>query len=314
MEKTFSKEKTNKNVSINNISVFDLDPRNNSLKTSIKFDSRNEIDSYYSKINDQLKLFGYSLESRGSIQTVADILDRLSQSNKFNKTIFFHILEFAAIDPDSNILLSDFFRSFFNAYESMKSNRDRISEQLIHNSQIKEVNNNKKLQIQNTETIFENGLTNNSIIKISILNLEFINDNDKIPNIKDIILEFTIFNKSQMISMEQEARKTDFAINSLNSIDKPLRIFLNHEGNSIFVEKFNIRDLLETPYIYKLVYQGVSCEIKLLWINSKVNYYNKKMISLDEKIAEDNENMIILNNCIYQIEGKKFISSFIYYF
>jgi hypothetical protein len=304
MEKIISLTNANKQALKNNSSI-ELTEKYNSKKNLLKIELYDDIDieKYLFNVNNELKSLGYSLESRGYIQTIVNILDKLVHPLKFNKTIFFHVLEFAGIDPDSNILLSDFFRSFFQVYGSMKKNKDRISLDIIHRTHKKEVTNNKKLQIQNTETVLENGLTNHSVIKINVLKIIPSLEDYKIINPNEIKLEFGVSKKSKIIDLKDIPSKFIIEINSTQMIEQPLKIFLLQEGNSVFIDRFNIRDLLDTPFIYKFTYNGLSYETKFVWINSKVNYYNYKINSLDEKIDEDKENIIILNNCINHIEG-----------
>lgn len=68
-----------------------------------------DIDKYMSIVEVELKKLGYSLENRAFIANIINILDKLIDPKKFNKTIFFHILDFANLNRDSPILILDFF-------------------------------------------------------------------------------------------------------------------------------------------------------------------------------------------------------------
>ncbi len=89
-----------------------------------------DIENCMKNVNKELGLLGYSLESRVYIANIINIMDKLASPMKFNKTLFFHILEYANIDKENNILLNEFFQSFFTVYESMKRNRKLLSDEI----------------------------------------------------------------------------------------------------------------------------------------------------------------------------------------
>ncbi len=82
--------------------------------------------------------------------------------------IFDHTIEFGNLPKDEPIILRDYFKLYAVVYETMKLNRVEIAKQCgeikLRNEQIK----NKLIKHQKTEKIFENGLTNNSKLKITI--------------------------------------------------------------------------------------------------------------------------------------------------
>jgi hypothetical protein len=269
-----------------------------------------DIDKYMNLVEVELKKQELSLENRAFIANIITILDKLIAPEKFNKTIFFHILDFAKLNRDSPILILDFFKSFFTAYESMKKNRERFAQMIIADSQSKENYRNKYFKLQREEKLLQNGLTSNSYIKVKLLNVT-IDQNDFI-NYKNhkghkFLLRFKYGDEAQNLSTDILNKIIKFKLTSLEQIEAPLRIFLDYDGVEIYVGKINIRDCLESQMTYKFSHQAIIFEISFIWINSKVNYYNKLTTEYESKIEEKKENVHILNNCITHIEGMIFI-------
>jgi hypothetical protein len=265
-----------------------------------------DIDKYMSIVETELKSLGYSLDNRAFISNIITILDKLIEPKKFNKTIFFHILDYANLNPDSLILLLDFFRSFFVVYESMKKNKTEIVLQI--NKFQEELNEfrNKLFEIQKEEKILENGLTNNSVLKITAVNINIDYLSQKNPQMENSLkLKFVFGNLSQEIDSSTLNRKISFNINSLSQLDEILRVFLIINGNELFVDKVNLRDILDTPSIRKYVHDNVQFELNMIWINSKINYYNKEITILEGSIDECKESHDVLINSIIYIEGKR---------
>jgi len=181
----------------------------------------------------------------------------------------------------------------------MKRNRERLLQEISIYTSKKENILNKKLKMQKDEIVLSNGLTNNSVLKIHTMIVE---ENIE-PDIKleDLRLEFKIGSLSNSpVGLNQ---KIIMRIDSSQLIESPFRIFLIHNNNSIFIDRFQIRSFMEEPYSYSFTYKGINFNIILVWIISKVNYYTKKIVKQDTKIGEAHDNINILNNCISHIEG-----------
>jgi hypothetical protein len=264
-----------------------------------------EVDKYMSIVETELKALGYTLDNRAFISNIITILDKLVEPKKFNKTIFFHILEYANLNQDSLILLLDFFRSFFNVYESMKKNKSEIVIEITKCQEELNVFRTKMITLQKEEKILENGLTSNSLLKITAKNITIdylAGKNNQLEN--SIKLKFYYDDYEQEIDSSTLNRKVTFNINSFNQLNENLRIFLVIGQKEIFVEKISPRDILDTPLHKKYDYENIQFELIMIWINSKINYYNKQIAELETKIAENKESVDVLNNSIMHIEGK----------
>ena len=261
-----------------------------------------DIDKYLPLVEAELKKWNYSLDNRAYVDVIVGILDKLVEPQKFNKTIFFHILDYADINRDSPILLLDFFRSFFTVYESMKRNRELFALQMNRNTEKIEVLKNAVKMNQNREVILENGLTNNSVVKIkNLTNLPLDN-----PNLDHkFVFKFGEFTKSLLLQSPE--KKVTFSVNSLDILEQPVRLFLEQNGSQIYIDKVNVRDTLDTHSLIEFSHNGVSYKLNLIWINSKVNHYNKKITQLEQNIDDLKENINVLNNCIIHIEGNNLV-------
>jgi len=263
-----------------------------------------EIDKYMSIVETELKALGYTLDNRAFITNIITILDKLIEPQKFNKTIFFHILDYANLNHDSLILLLDFFRSFFTVYESMKKNKSEIVVQINKCQEEISLFRAKLLASMKEEKILENGLTNNSFLKINVAN---INNDYLIANnstVEDSIkLKFLFGNLTQEIDSSTLNRKIQFSINSLNQLEESLRIYLVVSEKEIFVEKINPKDILDNQNTMKFSYENIQFELNIIWMNSKVNYLNNEISNSETKIAKYKESVDVLNNSISHIEG-----------
>ena len=66
-----------------------------------------DVDYYLSYISSVLEKNSYSLNSRMFMDNLINILDSLNKIDKFNRSIFTHIMEFGHHQRDSIILLYD---------------------------------------------------------------------------------------------------------------------------------------------------------------------------------------------------------------
>lgn len=81
---------------------------------------------------------------------------------------FEHIVEFGNFTADKPILLRDFFKVFFVVYETMKLNRIELSRDCRTIRDSADLVKEKLNKHYKTEKVFENGLTNNSKLKIIV--------------------------------------------------------------------------------------------------------------------------------------------------
>lgn len=284
---------------------FTFPTRNNTSSNMMIYDDI-DIDKYMSIVEVELKKLGYSLENRAFIANIINILDKLIDPKKFNKTIFFHILDFANLNRDSPILILDFFRSFFTVYESMKKNREKFAEEILNSTGKIQTTKNKILKFQTEEKVLENGLTNYSSVKIQLLISKvetFALNNAPVNNTKPTLyIKFKVGAQIKNIDINSLKRKTSFNVDSMDFIENPLKIYMEVNGREHYIEKINIRDILDQEYFYKFSHQGMTFDLGFLWINSRVNYYNKLVTRLEARIEENKENINVLNNCISHIE------------
>lgn len=313
MEKFGSGNNESFNKSRYSSNSFTFPTRNNTSSNMMIYDDV-DIDKYMSIVEVELKKIGYSLENRAFIANIINILDKLIDPKKFNKTIFFHILDFANLNRDSPILILDFFRSFFTVYESMKKNREKFAEEILNSTGKIQTTKNKILKFQTEEKVLENGLTNYSSVKIELLISKvetFALNNAPVNNTKPTLyIKFKVGSQIKIIDINSLKRKTSFNVDSMDFIENPLKIYMEINGREHYIEKINIRDILDQEYFYKFSHQGMTFDLGFLWINSRVNYYNKLVTRLEAKIEENKENINVLNNCISHIEEtfKKYFS------
>ena len=165
----------------------------------------------------------------------------------------------------------------------------------------------KILRFLREEKYQQDGLTNNSSIRVKLINL--VVDQNDFLNYKNhkghvIKLKFKFGEEAQDLEIDYINKKTRFKLNSMEQIEQPIRIFLDYDGTEIYVGKINVRDTLDQQLSYKFSHQAMIFEVGFLWINSRVQYYNRQSAVFDAKVEDNKENVHILNNCITHIEGK----------
>jgi hypothetical protein len=274
-----------------------------------------DVDRYMSLVSSELQKLGYSLDKRAFIANIITILDKLIEPKKFNKTIFFHILDYANLNRESLILLLDFFRSFFIVYESMKRNKTRLVGEINEFKRKIDTLKNKALVQKSTEKILENGLTNNSRIKVKAVNINidyFSNQNEKNislnnVNVSSAKLKFTFGNYTQEIDSSTLNRKIVFDLTDMSQLDNPLRIYLINRNQEIFVDKISVREILEVSCERRYCFENVAFDLNLVWVNSKVNFYNKEIARIEAMLSENKESVDVLINSIGHIEGTRLL-------
>jgi hypothetical protein len=276
------------------------EPKNNSIVIFEDVD----VDRYMSSVENELKKFDCSLDKRAFIENIVNILDKLIQPKKFNKTIFFHILNFANLNTDSPILFLDFFRSFFTVYESMKKNREMFAEQVLQiNSEIEKAKADY-IKFKSDEVVLENGLTNLSTLEIiQIDNKTKQNDKNKLG------VNFT--NKGKVIFKYGNFSQTFFMNNNkiieykvTNPSERNVKIFLVQDDRENYIDSVNINDCMNNRIKYNFTQDKEYYEFEFLWMESKVTYTNKRILELEEKAEENKHNITLLTNCINHIDGK----------
>lgn len=75
-------------------------------------------------------------------------------------------------------------------------------------------------------------------------------------------------------------------------------------GQEVILEEINLKEMLDRKIIKRFSFQGTIVEVSLIWVNSKVNYYNKEITKVEGEVNMQKEGINILNNCITHIEGK----------
>jgi hypothetical protein len=158
---------------------------------------------------------------------------------------------------------------------------------------------NKILKIQTEEKVMENGLTNNSKIKIRQIS----SDTDNTSYEGNINIKFKFGDKTEVMNCVANNNKINFKLDSLDMLESSLKVFILQGTNEIYIDKVKVRDILDRKFYLKFTHQSKAFNISFIWINSKIIYYNKEVTVLDNKILEDKESINVLNNSIQHIEG-----------
>ena len=283
-------DNTNNNNNINiNINNYHSNSNNNNITIP-------ESESYMNLIENELSKYGHTLNDSLFISQIIIILDKLSEPNTFNKTLFNHILDFSKFDITQPIKLLTFFKSYFQVYNTMKINRDKIAYENIQLSNEVENTKTQILQYQSNEIIREDGTTNNSYINIIFKGINTDEDKSGI-RIKDIHLNFN----DQKISFDITSPylNKEIKIYSMNELDKNLELYIKTDLEDKLVDSINPKSLLENQITRNYKY----FEMSFLWINSLVNYLNKKIIKIEYAIKNSKDNISVLNTSINQMES-----------
>ncbi len=255
-----------------------------------------ESESYMNLIENELQKYGHKLNDSLFISQIIIILDQLSEPNSFNKTLFNHIIDFSKFDVNQPIKLLDFFKSYFQVYNTMKENRDKIA---YENIQLMKEIEKTKIEInqnQINEIIREDGTTNNSKINFTFKGINSNEDKSGIRikeihvNYGDTKLSFDICNPYSLKEVK---------IYSMTQLENNIQVYIKTDLEDKLIDTINPKTLLENQLTRNYKY----FEMSYLWINSLVNYLNRKIIKIEYVINTSKDNISMLNTSINQMEN-----------
>ncbi len=288
--------KNNDNVNKNPFNNYINNSNNNILNSLNQSNNTPESESYMNLVENELIKYGHTLKDSLFISQIIIILDKLSEPNTFNKTLFTHILNFSEFDTSQPINLLNFFKAYFQVYNTMKENRDKLAFESIQLT--KEVDNTKNqiLQYQANEIIREDGTTNNSSLNIIFKGMN--NNEDKSGiRIKEIHLNFN--DQKIPFDVTNPYITKEIKIYSMNELEKNIEIYIKTDLEDKLVDTINPKSLLENNLIRNYKY----FEMSFLWINSLVSYLNKKINKIEYAINLSKNNIAVLNTSINQMES-----------
>ena len=164
---------------------------------STEFSLDNSFAKLGSKLNKALEEIHVNLDQNLYLDQIFTMLDSLNDGETFNRVLLLHIIEFGKLSKEDPIELKEFFITYFNVYDSMKSNRINLTNQLI---EVKKSSENIKIKLNKNknEILLENGLTSNSCLKFILKNLSFQNISYERDKYKLVI---ETMNKSESITI-----------------------------------------------------------------------------------------------------------------
>ena len=180
----------------------------------------------------------------------------------------------------------------------MKESRDKLALENINENKIIEQNKLNIIQLNNTEFINEDGLSNNSklefIFKILKSDFNNININKTIKNI------YIVFGNEKIIfDINQPFIKKTLLIKNMQQLENLLFIYIKSNNEDKLIDTINPKNLLENPTTKNFDF----FEISFLWINSMINYLQKKTNLLEKNIQYSKDNISLLNTSINQLEN-----------
>lgn len=282
-----------------------------------------DIQNYLNGIKSDLQKVKLDLDSRILIDKLAEALDELCSQNKntnsssFNRIMLQHVLDFKNLNREADvpILVSEFFNSYFLCYESMRKNKEMHGKNCLNltekiSSYKVEVNKEKE-----TETLFDNGQTSNSKLKIEVKDIQIFQDLsetnlEKVFKGKSIILEYDEDSdlkgetpKGDKFVLKEILLNADALHNSyqigVSDINKSISIVLCSQKELIKLDDFYPRDYMDTV-VEKVVNVPSIGEITfdIAYINSKVMFISKIII---EHEKEYEYNHVIFDELDYSI-------------
>lgn len=139
-------------------------------------DSNDSFIKNIEEIKVQLKEMKSTLDQHLFLDQIIPLLNQLNDGEQFNRVLLMHILDFGSINKEEPINLNEFFKVYFNVYDSMKANRTTLLKDLTEASQKLEIVQKKSLKYKG-EIILDNGLTSHSVFKFFLSKLEIPSDN-----------------------------------------------------------------------------------------------------------------------------------------
>lgn len=264
-----------------------------------------DMDDYYNGIKYDLQKVGVDLSDNIFPDSLVGKLDELVQkydyavTGKFNRVLFQHVLDFKGLNKKSGpISVSEFFVSYFQAYESMRKNRDLYGRNCMS---LKEKINTFKIGVEKekeTERVLEDGRTNNSKVNIEIKDIEVFQESsaDTIETIfkgKKILFELRdkeddskkgLLLKEISINEECLNNRYQFVV---DDISKYITISFQDDEETQVLDGFYPREMfdhVEEKLI--LIPEKGKIFFDIVYINSNVNYINR-LIAIHEKEYED---------------------------
>lgn len=282
-----------------------------------------DIQNYLNGIKSDLQKVKLDLDSRILIDKLAEALDELCSQNKnsnsssFNRIMLQHVLDFKNLNREADvpILVSEFFNSYFLCYESMRKNKEMHGKNCLSltekiSSYKVEVNKEKE-----TETLFDNGQTSNSKLKIEVKDIQIFQDLsetnlEKVFKGKSIILEYDEDSdlkgetpKGDKFILKEILLNADALHNSyqfgVSDINKSISIVLCSQKELVKLDDFYPRDYMDAV-AEKVVNVPSIGEITfdIAYINSKVMFISKIIV---EHEKEYEYNHVIFDELDYSI-------------
>ena len=250
---------------------------------------------YLNLIENEITKHGHSLNDSLFISSIIQLLDQLSSTETFNKTLFTHILSFANFDTDKPIKLSDFFKAYFTVYENMKANRDKSALENINTQKQIEQLNTQLINVKANEIVNNDGITSNSSVQVIFKSLK--HDDKGSMNIKSIYIKVGVSDKIVFDHGVAYSKKA-ISIPSINMLEYPIEVYVLTQTQEKLIEKINIKNLLETPIKRNYTY----FEMNFIWINSMVSFIEKKIALFNKDIQINKDNITVLNTGINHLE------------
>ena len=290
--------KSNNSISNSAFNLINQDNSNIDINNQIINNQNENTIKYINLIENELKSLGHTLNDSLFYNQIITILDKLSSPNNFNRTLFNHIINYAKFDIEKPIKIFDFFEKYFEIYDKMKESRDKLALENINENKIIEQNKLNIIQLNNTEFINEDGLSNNSklefIFKILKSDVNNININKTIKNI------YIVFGNEKIIfDINQPFIKKTLLIKNMQQLENLLFIYIKSNNEDKLIDTINPKNLLENPTTKNFDF----FEISFLWINSMINYLQKKINLLEKNIQYSKDNISLLNTSINQLEN-----------
>ena len=290
--------KSNNSISNSAFNLINQDNSNIDINNQIITNQNENNIKYINLIENELKSLGHTLNDSLFYNQIIKILDKLSSPNNFNRTLFNHIINYAKFDIEKLIKIFDFFEKYFEIYDKMKESRDKLALENINENKIIEKNKLNIIQLNNTEFINEDGLSNNSklefIFKILKSDVNNININKTIKNI------YIVFGNEKIIfDINQPFIKKTLLIKNMQQLENLLFIYIKSNNEDKLIDTINPKNLLENPTTKNFDF----FEISFLWINSMINYLQKKINLLEKNIQYSKDNISLLNTSINQLEN-----------
>lgn len=246
-----------------------------------------ECDEFIDSIRNQVRDKGYEMSQIVSFKEIVQLLDSLSYPSTFNKNLFHTIVTSSGFSPDSPLSVEQFFSAFYFFFDSMIPNHEKL---LNLNKQLLSKREEYQAKAIQARSIPLDTKTNESILICELI----INNSNDLHLINDI--EFWILDVPKS-SMFQNNITTIPILKS--QTDFPIKVTCNtSNGIQTIDEGIRIKDLFNQERERDYNVENVDFTIKYVLVDSKNDYYNIKLISIQEAIDTTNQNIALLNRSI----------------